>query len=96
MVATLEDCEGDDMFWANWRIVPCDDDCDAILRDPKVWEQVNFTVLDSEGNCPNPYVFSGNFDEFVSGESDRLSFRSLWPPPEPSWIVRLWNRLFGK
>jgi hypothetical protein len=36
-----------------------------------------------DGNIPNPNTFSGGFGDFCDRKTDRLSFRSLWPPLPP-------------
>ncbi len=42
---------------------------------------------DKKGRVPNPNTFSGGYQTFCERKSDRLSFRSLWPP-RPSMVER--------
>ena len=70
----------EDMFWCSYQIRPIDQEADRVLRDRKIWETVNFTIKDSRGGFPNRHTFSGGYTEFCDGNTDRLTFRSLWPP----------------
>lgn len=90
-VATLFAPEWEEMFWCSYRLEPTSDEGDAAIRDEKTWETVNFTVTDCNGRFPNSNTFTGGYREFCDRKSDRLSFRSLWPPrPKRSTAARLW------
>lgn len=79
-VADLSDPEYEDMFWCSYLLTPTSGKANASLRNEKTWELVNFSIKDRDGNIPNPNTFSGGYNPFCRGESDRLSFRSLSPP----------------
>ncbi len=86
-VATLVDPEWEDMFWCSYRVEPTSEEGDRIVHDEQTWELVNFVVRDTKGGVPNPNTFSGGHRLFCDRKSDRLSFRSLWPP-QPSMVER--------
>jgi hypothetical protein len=88
-VATLCTPRWEDMFWCSYRIKPLDADAERIVRDTKIWETVSFIIKDSQGGIPNQHTFSGGYTDFCDGRTDRLTFRSLWPP-QPTKIK---NRL---
>jgi hypothetical protein len=79
-VATLCAPRWEDMFWCSYQVNPTDADAECVIRDTKTWETVNFEVRDSRGGIPNQLTFSGGYTEFCNGNTDRLTFRSLWPP----------------
>lgn len=82
-VASLFDPQFADMFWCSYRVEATDAEGDQIIHDEKTWELVNFTVKDRFGNIPNPHTFSAGYGNFCARNSDRLTFRSLWPPTHP-------------
>lgn len=86
-VAVLFDPRLEDMFWCSYRLEPVDDQGDLIIHDDRTWETVGFVVKDQDGRMPNPLTFSGGFRDFCDRKTDRLSFRSLWPP-RPSLVSR--------
>ena len=47
----------------------------------------------ADNRQPNTLTFSGGYNDFCDGLTNRLSFRSL-PPPDamrkPSWVQRFW------
>ena len=92
--AELSDPRFGDMFWWDYQITPTDEASDAIIRDPYVWETVNFSIVDADNRQPNTLTFSGGYNDFCDGLTDRLSFRSL-PPPDamrkPNWAQRFWR-----
>ena len=95
-VATLFDPKEGEMFWCTYRLEPVDEQGDAVIHDEKTWKLVNFTVKDSQGVIPAPNTFTGSYGEFCGRQSDRLSFRSLWPPewrPPDTFFSRLKARL---
>jgi hypothetical protein len=79
-LAHLHEPKWEEMFWCSYRIVPLSDAADRILHDETTWKEVRFTVRAKDGT-PNPHTFTGgNFVIFCKRDTDRLSFRSLWPP----------------
>lgn len=94
-VATLFDPRFDDMFWCSYTLQPVDADGDAVIHDGLTWERVAFVVEDMNGHEPNPNTFSGGFRDYCERKTDRLSFRSLWPPrpPKPSRSTRFINAI---
>lgn len=99
-VAIMFEPEFDDMFWCSYRLEPVDQFGDSVIHDENTWEKVAFSVRDKKGREPNPLTFSGGFTDFCSRTTDRLSFRSLWPPrpPRASFTARLFAAaasLFG-
>lgn len=94
-VATMFDPRFEDMFWCSYRLEPVDGSGDVIIHDGKTWEKVAFVVKDMDGNVPNPNTFSGGFHDFCDRKTDRLSFRSLWPPQPPrvSLATRVLNAI---
>jgi len=98
-VAELSDAQWVDMFWWDYHVSALTESGASIMRDPLVWEDVAFTIVDAFGYQPNPNTFSGGYDKFCDGLTDRLSFRSL-PPPDTtdnhSGLHRFWLWMFGK
>lgn len=82
-VATLCDPHVEDMSWCSYRLTPVDESADIIIHNGKTWEKVAFVVTDMDGNFPNSHTFPGGFYDFCDRKTDRLSFRSLWPPHPP-------------
>ena len=78
-VAELSDPQPVDMFWWDYSISAIDEDGEAKLRDPLLWQEVGFTIVDAENLQPNANTFSGGYDQFCDGSTNRLSFRSLPP-----------------
>ena len=81
-VAELSNPQFVDMFWWEYRVTSVDNSLDRSLRDPQLWENVNFTIVDADNREPNPNTFSGGYGDFCNGLTDCLTFRSL-PPPDP-------------
>ena len=79
-LADLSAPEFQDMFWCSYVLTPTSDEAIAVLRDEKTWEHVNFTIKDKHGKFPNTNTFPGGYNSFCNGETDRLTFRSLFPP----------------
>ena len=92
-VAIVFDPRFEDMFWCSYRLEPVDEHGDSVIHDEKTWEKVAFSAKDKDGREPNPLTFSGGFSGFCSRETDRLSFRSLWPPQPP--IASIGTRLIA-
>ena len=82
LVATLFEPRIDDMFWCSYRVEPTNEYGDLAIHDETTWERVNFTVTDMCGAVPSRKTFSGGYHGFCDRKSNRLSFRSLWPPGE--------------
>ena len=80
-VAELSDPQWLDMFWWEYCVTPVSESGASAIRDHLVWENVNFTIVDRSNCEPNPKTFSGGYEEFCNGDTNRLSFRSL-PPPD--------------
>lgn len=69
-----------EMFWCSYRIEPVSEAADRILHDEATWSEVRFTVRTKDGRIPNAHTFTGgDFAAYCRRETDRLSFRSLWP-----------------
>jgi hypothetical protein len=80
-LAHLHEPKWEEMFWCLYRIVPLSDAADRILHDETTWKEVKFTVIRAKDGTPNPHTFTaGDFVIFCKRDTDRLSFRSLWPP----------------
>jgi len=86
-VADLSDPQREDMYWYSYLVTPTSGSANATLRDDKTWESVNFTIKDQDGQVPKADTFSGGYDLFCRGETNRLSFRSLDPttPEQFNW-----------
>ena len=69
-----------DMFWWEYTVSPVNENAASELRNPLLWQNANFTIVDESNQQPNPTTFSGGYGPFCDGETDRLSFRSLPPP----------------
>ena len=79
-VAHLHDPKCEEMFWCSYRLAPVSEDADRILHDEATWSEVRFTVRSRDGRVPNAHTFTGgDFVMYCRRETDRLSFRSLWP-----------------
>jgi hypothetical protein len=79
-VACLHDPKREEMFWCSYRIEPVSEAADRILHDEATWNEVKFTVKARDGRIPNAHTFTGgDFVTYCKRETDRLSFRSLWP-----------------
>lgn len=77
-----------DMFWIEYTIIPLNSDYDIMLRNRKIWEEVQFVVVDEKGNIPVPHTFpSGSYIPFCNRFSERVAFRSLWPKSESNWSI---------
>ena len=80
-VGELSDPQRLDMFWWEYNVTPVTESNASTIRSPLLWEGVDFTIMDVNGRQPNPNTFSGGYETFCQGDTDRLSFRSL-PPPD--------------
>lgn len=78
-LATLSQPRFEDMFWCSYKVSSVDG-AETIIRDKTIWDAVDFEVRDAAGRIPNPHTFAGRVIEFCDGETDRVGFRSLWPP----------------
>ncbi|MFK7002034.1 adenylyl-sulfate kinase [Flavobacterium oreochromis] len=94
-MANLVDPSFEDMFWCTYKIIPLNSDYETILKDKKIWEEVQFTIIDDKGNQPNPHTFPGRgYKNFCDGYSNRINFRSLWPKRESNWTIL--KKAFGR
>ena len=103
-VALLFEPEWADMCWCSYKLVPIDADWDRYLRNEKVWEQCLISIKTKEGISQDHYTFAGDYRAFCRRESDRIIFRSLWPPDDMlvrkksalskavAWMLRRNNR----
>jgi hypothetical protein len=85
-VATLHGPQWVEMFWRSYRVEPTSEEADAVLHNEAIWAEVKFTIKATDGSTPNPHTFTGgDYVNFCRRETNRLSFRSLWPsaPPKP-------------
>jgi hypothetical protein len=83
-VASLYEPWFDDMFWCSYRVEPVSKAADKLLHDEATWDELMFTVKTPDGSEPDlPAIPSLNAIEFCRRETDRLVFRSLWPPSPP-------------
>lgn len=79
-VAHLCDAGSAVMFWCSYRVVPVSEEADRVLHDAATWIELRFTVRTLDGRILNPHTFTGgDFVLYCRRESDRLSFRSLFP-----------------
>jgi len=79
-VAYLHEPKREEMFWCSYRIEPISDEADGILHEEAIWNDVRFTVRTKDGRIPNAHTFTGgDLVAYCKRETDRLSFRSLWP-----------------
>jgi len=80
MVALLHEPKREEMFWCSYRIEPMSEAGDRILHDEATWNEVRFAVRARDGRVPNAHTFTGgDFVAYCRRETDRLTFRSLWP-----------------
>ena len=77
-VAQLFEPKWKEMFWCSYRVEPTDEEADKILRDEKLWDEVKFEVKAKDGRIISTFA-GGDFAAFCNRQTDRLSFRSLWP-----------------
>jgi hypothetical protein len=78
--ALLYDPKWEEMFWCSYRVAPVSEDADRILHQEATWTEVRFTVRAKDGRIPNAQTFTGgDFAQYCRRETERLSFRSLWP-----------------
>ena len=77
-VALLHDPIKLEMFWWSYRVEPTSEEADRIIHDETMWNEVKFTVRAKDGR-KLPTFTGGDFVTFCKRETDRLSFRSLWP-----------------
>lgn len=77
-VAVLRDPKREEMFWCSYRVEPVSEEAEKILRDETTWNEGKFTVRAKDGRTL-PTFAGGGFVTFCKKETDRLSFRSLWP-----------------
>ena len=89
-VALLYEPKFEEMFWCSYRIEPVSKKADEILRDERIWENVKFTIKAADGSFPNSNTFGGGSKDFCDGKTNRMLFRSLWPPE--SRIVKVKRR----
>jgi hypothetical protein len=79
-LAQMHDPKWEEMFWCSYRISPVSEAADRVLREEAIWSEVRFTVRTKDGVVPNPHTFpGGDFAAYCKRETDRVSFRSLWP-----------------
>ena len=79
-VGLLREPKREEMFWCSYRIEAVSDAADRVLHDEKTWNEVRFTIRAKDGRIPNAHAFTGgDFVAYCRRETDRLSFRSLWP-----------------
>ena len=77
-VALLCEPQKVEMFWCSYRVQPTSEEADRILHDEVTWNEVKFTVRAKDGRTLLTFP-GGDFTTFCRRETDRLSFRSLWP-----------------
>ncbi|MBN2712281.1 MAG: hypothetical protein JXR97_07565 [Planctomycetes bacterium] len=96
-IALLYEPIAEEMFWCSYRIEATSASADKLLRNKNLWQCVGFTIKDESGNMPNPETFSaGDYKSFCNGETERISFRSLWPPEARSVTPKsqsIWERI---
>jgi hypothetical protein len=80
VVAELYDPQYVDMFWCGYRVKPTSAFADAVIHNETIWQKVDFAVKSADGTVPNQHTFTGGFRTFCERKTDRLTFRSLWPP----------------
>ena len=79
-MAILYEPKREEMFWCSYRVEPISETADRILHDEATWTEVRFKVSAKDGGIPNPHTFTGgDFVTYCQRETDRLTFRSLWP-----------------
>lgn len=79
-MAHLYEPRQQEMFWSSYRIEPTSEAADRVLHEEATWNEVRFTVKAKDGRIPNAHTFTGgDFVAYCKRETDRLSFRSLWP-----------------
>src|SRR5437773_10108182 len=77
-VGLLYEPKREEMFWCSYRVEPASDHAERILRDEKIWNEVQFTVRAKDGRTLQTFT-GGDYVSFCKRETNRLSFRSLWP-----------------
>lgn len=79
-VGALHEPRRVEMLWCSYRITPISDAADRVLHDEATWNEGKFTIRCKDGRIPNAHTFAGgDVVAFCRRETDRLSFRSLWP-----------------
>ena len=99
IIAELTEPLWSDMFWCDYIVTPTNADADILLHDPELWNQVRFAVRHVQTQVIVENCFAGGFDPYCERESDRVSFRSLWPTYDhmlnpPGFFFRLLNRFW--
>ena len=77
-VALLHDPKRIEMFWCSYRVEPASEQADKIIHDEAIWNEVKFTVRAKDGRTLRTFT-GGDFVAFCKRDTNRLSFRSLWP-----------------
>ena len=90
LVAKMFDPRSEDMFWCSYRVEAVDEYGDQVIHDGETWERVAFAVRDMHSGLPHPSTFSGGHADFCDRKTDRLLFRSLWPP-RPKRVSRFFS-----
>jgi hypothetical protein len=99
VLAELTDPSWSDMFWCDYTLRPTNDESDAALHNPNLWNEVLFAVRHVRTQTIAEHCFAGGSDLYCQRQTDRLSFRSLWPRYEdelnpPGLISRLLDRFW--
>jgi len=77
-VGLLYEPKREEMFWCSYVVEPTSLEAGEILWDEAVWNEVKFEVKAKDGRPLSTFT-GGDFRAFCRKETDRLSFRSLWP-----------------
>ncbi len=95
-IAKLYEPRFEEMFWCSYRVEAVSDEGDAIVHDETLWQGVDVKVFDAEGNEPGALIAAiPSCEDFCARETDRMMFRSLWPPqpPQPPTLLKPFSRL---
>jgi hypothetical protein len=92
-----------EMFWCSYKLIPVDAECNQRLRKYELWNECKFEIRHpASGHIAGISLAGGwSFQEYCKSQTERIDFRSLWPPKErfkngPSIVGRLlyWLRSF--
>jgi hypothetical protein len=83
-MADLVEPAYEEMFWCSYKLIPVNPLCGERLRDYDMWNECRFDLREpTTGRVFDVSLAGGySFQEYCHSRTDRVDFRSLWPPNE--------------
>ena len=53
-IAELSDPKATDGSWWDYRVEPANGETETLIRNPAIWENSDFTIVDEHGTEPRP------------------------------------------